>query len=511
MNPFRATLEQPAADELHPGPSIRRAYLLLSGIALLITTGLLVYSETMAFVWDEGFHLLTAQLIDAGKLPYIDFCFPQTPLNAYWNAAWMHVFGQNWRVTHVFAALLVAGCVFLITDFVFARFAVPRWRLASAVVVALFVGLNTIVVEFGTVAQAYGMCLFLTVASFRAAIGAVHRPGVFRPITAGLLAGAAAGSSLLTAPVAPVLLLWMLFYNTRGNRWTKCTAFVAGTIIPFLPVLWLFVKAPYLVFFNIVQYQALFRRVDWAGATPHDVDVLSGWLNSTQALLMGFLAIAGVVFLVKKSAWDRQRRAEFYLCGWLAVALIAYIATAHPTFERYFVFVVPFLSAIATVGLYAVGSQLAHPDRPFWPSAIISLLIALALAKGLFDDRDSATWKDYEDIAKKVNEVTPRDGRLYADELVYFLLRRTPPPGMEFSYGHKLDLPPARAAALHLVSDRELKNEITAGKFDTVQTCNDDKIDEIGLPRLFPHKADVGDCTIFSGKVQHTVTVARAK
>lgn len=491
---------------------MRRAYVLVSSLVLLIAVGLLVYSQTMAFVWDEGFHLLTAQLIDAGKLPYIDFCFPQTPLNAYWNAAWMHFFGQSWRVTHVVAALLDAGCVFLITDFVFARFGAPRWRVACAMVVALFVGLNTNAVEFGTVAQAYGICLFLTVASFRAAISAVSRQTVFYSIAAGLLAGAAADSSLLTAPVAPVLLLWMFFCNTRGNRWIKCAAFVAGVILPFLPVLWLFMKAPYQVFFNIVQYQAMFRRVDWAGATPHDVDVLSGWLNSTQALLMGFLGVAGIVFLVKKNAWDRARRNEFYLCGWLALALTAYIATAHPTFERYFVFVVPFLSAVAAVGLYAVSSRLAHPDRPFWPAAVIALLVILALGKGLFDDRDSVSWKDYEQIAKKVNEVTPPNGGLYADELVYFLLRRTPPAGMEFSYAHKLDLPPAKAAALHLISYGELKKEIAAGKFDTVQTCNDDKIDEFGLPRLFPHKTDIGDCTIFWSKVQpHPAAASPAK
>lgn len=480
----------------------RRASFLLSGMALFLAIGLLVYSQTLAFVWDEGFHLVAAQLIDSGKRPYLDFIFAQTPLNAFWNAAWMRAFGENWRVTHVPAALLSAGSVFLIAHFVLARFAVPRWQLPCALAVAFFVGLNTMVVEFGTVAQAYAICLFLTVASFRAAIVSVERKGVFSSFASGLLAGAAAGSSLLTAPVVPVLLIWMLIYNRAGKRQMKLLAFVAGVIVPFAPVLWLWAKAPRVVFFDIVEYQALYRRADWPGVNAHDVDVLSDWLNSTQVLMMGSLAIAGLLFLSKKSDWQRSRRAEFYLCAWLTAALAAYIATAHPTFDRYFVFVVPFISVMAAVGLYAAGSRLASPDRPFWPAFLVIVLVALALGKALFDDRDSVTWNDYEKIAAKINEVTPRNGTIFADELVYFILHRTPPPGMEFSYSHKVALPRAQEQELHIVSWSELKQQIKAGKFDTVQTCNDDKIDELGLPQLFRNKTEIIDCTIFWNKLR---------
>src|SRR5206468_3735769 len=99
-----------------------------------------------------------------------------------------------------------------------------------------------------------------------------------------LLAGAAAASSLLIAPVIPVLLVWCLIYNRIANRWIKAAAFLVGTGIPFAPVLWLFAKAPRVVFFNLIEYQLLYRRVHWQGATPHDVDVLTSWINSSQAL-----------------------------------------------------------------------------------------------------------------------------------------------------------------------------------------------------------------------------------
>ncbi len=470
-----------------------------------------MYSQTVGFVWDEGFHLLTAQLIDRGKTPYLDFCFPQTPLNAYWNAAWMQVFGQTWRVPHVLATLATAGAVFLTADFLFARFPVPRWRFACALSAALFIGLNSQIVEFGTVGQAYGIGMFLIVAAFRACIAAVGRKSWLLAIVAGLLAGAAAGCSLLTAPVTPLLLIWILLYNRIGNRSSKVAAFVIGALIPFAPVFWLFAKAPRRVLFNVVQYQALYRRVNWNGATPHDVDVLSSWLDSTQALFLGLLAIAGLLFLLKKNGWDPVRRREFSLCAWLSLALVAYIAIAHPTFQRYFVFAVPFVTALATLGLYSVGSRLTSPDRPLLPTLIVTTLVTLYLAKALFDDRDAVTWHDYEQIARKVDQVTPPNGTLYADELVYFATKRPPPSGMEFSYAHKLQLSRAQEALYHIVSERELTEQVKAGKFDTVETCNDDRIDQMDLPNIFPHKTDIGDCSIFWGKVKSVPPAAPKK
>ncbi|MBV9611032.1 MAG: hypothetical protein JO091_01105 [Acidobacteriaceae bacterium] len=510
MDPFPAAVEPPPLDSGNSKAG-QHAQLIAVAVVLLITLGLLVYSQTMGFVWDEGFHLLAAQLILRGEKPYLDFCFPQTPLNAYWNAAWMALFGESWRATHVAAALVTAAAVFLITDFVFRRLTIARWRLPAALTAAFFVGLNTTVVQFATVAQAYGMGMFLSVAAFRISLGAVQKSGWSIAFAAGLLAGAAAGSTLLTAPVAPVLLIWMLIYNRGGSRWAKMTAFLAGCLIPFAPVFWLFVQSPRQVFFNVVQYQALFRRVNWTGATPHDVDVLSAWLNDSQALLLGFLALAGIWFLRKRSSWDTSRRSEFYLCAWLSAALVLYIGTAHPTFTRYFIFATPFATVLAVIGLYAVGSRLVSPERPLVPAAVVMLLLALSLARALFDDRDAVTWHDYSDIARKVDQVTPAHGRLYADELVYFLTRRPPPSGMEFSYSHKLELPPAQEALYHIVSERELNEQVKAGKFATVQSCNDDRIEDMHLEKLFPNKADIVDCSVFWGKVKSSGAAPKAQ
>src|SRR5882762_9297517 len=109
---------------------MQRERLLLLAVLAPVAAILIVYSQTRAFVWDEGFHLLAASLISAGKTPYVDFCFPQTPLNAYWNAGLIHFFGEHWQMPHLFAALFIVGSTALAAEFVLSHFPVERWRLA---------------------------------------------------------------------------------------------------------------------------------------------------------------------------------------------------------------------------------------------------------------------------------------------------------------------------------------------------------------------------------------------
>src|SRR5580698_9728651 len=136
----------------------------LCAAAAMLFAGLLSYSLTRAFSWDEGFHLLAAQLILAGKRPYLDFCFPQTPLNAYLTAGFMRIFGDTWRAVHILEAILVAAAAFLTAEFIRTRFPVPAWRLSASIVAAAAVAMTSQVVLFGTIGQSYGLCLFLAVA-----------------------------------------------------------------------------------------------------------------------------------------------------------------------------------------------------------------------------------------------------------------------------------------------------------------------------------------------------------
>ncbi len=393
-------------------------------------------------------------------------------------------------------------CAVLLTaDFVFTRFPASPWRLAAALAAALLVGLNVLVVQFGTIGQAYGLCLFLIVAAFRLAIFAVDRKSAVWALGAGFLAAAAAGSSLLTAPVAPVLLVWMLFYNREGSRWRKSAAFVAGGALAILPVLALAAQGLPQTVFGIFKYHLLYRDVEWEGAGAQNISVLFAWIDSSHALILGALALAGLMFTIRREA-HRIRRAELYLCFWLAAALAVYLATAHPTFERYYLLIVPFLAIPAAVGLYEIGSRLDARQRALWPLLALTILLGMGLGKALYErhEQDDYSWPAFEAIAKKIDQVTPPGAPLFADEHFYFLTRRPPPSGTEYADAQKIDLPPALSASLHLVPRKEWAKRIQAGMFSTVETCrdeDDERFQVLGVPPLYRQKISIQDCTIF--------------
>jgi len=228
------------------------------------------------------------------------------------------------------------------------------------------------------------------------------------------------------------------------------------------------------------------------------MQALTGWLTDSQSLLLGLLGIFGVIYIARRSAWNPERRSEFYLCGWLALGMAAEMAFAHPTFPRYFCLLAPFLGILAVPGLYAIASRVLQPERPFWPVVIISVIFAGALVWNI-SDRSSVSynWPQYEDIARKAAEMTPFGKQIFAEEEVYFLMKRRPPFGLEFQYSQKLDLPSPRLAALHITPESELKKQLTAGAFWSAATCDDDMIDDFHLDKTFRSKVKVHDCPVY--------------
>ena len=90
-------------------------------VLAIVCGGVLLYSQTLSYYTDEGFDLLAAQLVAAGKRPYIDFFYQHTPLFTWVTAWWMRLFGRDWRSVHGLSALLTSGSVLLAAAFVRSR------------------------------------------------------------------------------------------------------------------------------------------------------------------------------------------------------------------------------------------------------------------------------------------------------------------------------------------------------------------------------------------------------
>ncbi len=459
----------------------------------------MVYAQTLAFAWDEGFHLLAAQLILKGMRPYIDFFHAQTPLYAYWNAFWMRIFGDTWRTAHAVSSLSTTLALWLVGGYVLDRFdgGVWRgnWRLPLAVAAVLMVGLNSQVVQFCTIGQGYGICLLAVVAAFRFAVANVKRDDARFAFGAGFFAGVAAASSLLTAPMGPVVFVWMLL--SPGARLKRALAFLGGGLIPFLPLIKLFVQSPKVVLFGAVKFHLFYRTVDWSESGKQNVDVALGWLESTHAMIFGLLVLLALVFLARTEIPMALRR-ELRLCIWLAAVEGAYLLYVRPTFGRYYLFIVPFVTILSVVGLYYAGTHIGRPQKPLPTMLLLTVLMGLGVGRTINGGKGDYRWSDWVKLAKKVDEVTRPNGVIDADEAVYFIAHRTPPSGMEYSDTHKLRLSKELSDELHVFSKEELARRVKAGTYDTIATCeDDDKVNEDNIPTLYRQKVTIGDCAVY--------------
>ncbi len=481
--------------------TFRRPYLWLCALLAIYAALLIAYSQTLAFTFDESYHLLAAQLIGDGRTPYLDFCFPQTPLNAYWNALWLQVFGQTWRVPHFFEALLTIAALGLITDYAYRRFPVAEWRFVAGLTALCTFGLSAHVFTYGSL-QAYGMCLLGLAAAFRMAPRAVERESAIAAALVGCFASVAAAASLLTFTAAPVFLLWILYYNRAGKRWLKFAAFAVGAAVPFAPVWVLFARGFSQTWFNLFRYHVYFRRLYWPETTRHDLEILTGWIDSGQALLLGLLAIAGLAFVLRRSGWSSAQRSEYVLSAWLAAVLAATVGRAHPTFARYFLLTAPFAAILAAAGLYAIVSRVLDAPRPLWPVWLLAFLFALGLGKALNDRAGGDSWPQYEKIAAKVQQVTAKDAVVFGDEPIYFLTHRAPPPGYELSYTHKVVLPPAEGALMHILTEAQVKAQVRSGIFETAYSCDEGDEDTYGVKGVYREHAAVEGCVVYWGVVK---------
>jgi hypothetical protein len=262
-------------------------------------------------------------------------------------------------------------------------------------------------------------------------------------------------------------------------------------------VLWLLAHNPRVVVFDIFRYHVFYRRSDWPGATEHDLEVFRSIFTAPAAVLIAILAALGLWFVLRSPEW-RERRPDLVLAAALGIALAIFVSTAHPTFERYYLLTTPFLAILGAIGLYEIAKRTGALERPWWPVATVGVILGATLVYEVRGWREEMHWSDIEPLARKVDEVSAPGAKLYVDEHIAFLTRRTPLEGNEYLSSHKLRLPEELARAVHIIPQPEWDRRISEGEFDTIQTCEgEDWIKDWALPSLYRSRADISDCSVF--------------
>jgi hypothetical protein len=493
---------------VHKAPLFGPRFVQLIATALILVF-LLIHSQTFSGFFDESFHMIAAQLINQGRWPYADFFYQHTPLFPMIAALWMKVFGDTWRSLHVLSTLLAGGCVYHVTDYVRRTIPDNGWRNSAIAVTAVLFGLNTLTVRFATIAQPYALCLILIVASFTFAVRSADSKSRTPIFLAGVCAGGAVCSSLLTLPVVPIELAWIVFQAPDSRSRVKQTLqFTAGVVIALVPFLVLFLHAPAATFFDTVRYHAAYRG--WASAAEarhHEVDVLSSWIDSGQALVLLLLASIGALSIVSRSLWTDRLRKELLLCVLLVLGFAVFSSIPYPTFDQYYVFAIPFLAILSAAGMYAIGVRTSTTNRHTLIAAAICAVYFLGLGSSVRRNPNfyaEKYWPGLDRIADEVNRVTPAGQAVYSDDAnLYVASHRLPPSGVENVYAPDARISAQHAAALHVMLLPEIKTAVESGEFASVVTCITlHRLDTARMQQLFANREDFRDqrCSLFWGR-----------
>lgn len=459
----------------------------------IVSAALIAFSQTGAiYDGDEGLHLVAALAVKDGQRPYVDFFYWHQPLYLYLAASWMALVGESWRSVHVLSAVLTAACAVLVGTIGIGAGQMGTRQTLSGVVGASFFGLNVLVLKWGTIGHNYALCLLLSVAGFGLVIRTVRQPGVWGAFWTGFCAGGATATSLLVVPLAPMLLIWLILNNTAGDWRAKSVYFLGATMIPFLPLSWLALDAPYPTFFGLVAHH-LFYRAPIDNVTALQWEILLSWSKSPQALMLILLSAIGLWAAVRHPD-GKAARNHFYLCASLVIAIGIFVAVIHPPARTpYFVLTTPFLAMLAAAGTDALA-QRVRPARPSWVVALMVGFFILSGVGSIYRERSwISEWARVESFAAAVNRVTPAEASFYTSyAFVYFAARHRPPPGLENGWASHMPLSADLLSSLRVMPASVASEKVRSGGFETTLLWRDDpRFDRATLERVYRQARDL--------------------
>ncbi len=372
-----------------------------------VSTLLVAWSVTHAYVGDESFHLLAAKLIAAGRKPYVDFFYQHPPLFAYIMAAILRIAGVSWRTVHVFSALCTIGCILFAIAFGRRIYADTKERWWNAALVTALIGANAYVLMFATTGFPFGFCLLCVTASLYWSQSHTS-VGLF---LCGLLAAAAAAASLLVAPIIPVLLIWIWLRERTRFLWL-----MLGVSAGFLPLFAFLLAAPAQTIRDVIGFHLIDRpSFGWR----FNLGEVARWLLPTQGSILTVVAVASL---------RARKESAIRLCALIALVLGVVLLVIKTTASFYFVVLTPFLSILAASWLTDAMAR-NREGGDLLSGAIIVLYLIGLMVIGRFRGIE-APYREVRQLARAIEACAP-SGNFYANQATYFEAPTLPPAHME--------------------------------------------------------------------------------
>lgn len=286
---------------------------------------------------DEGYYAAAARLVAMGRLPYLDFFYPQTPLLPFILAPFTWLCGASlWllRAAPVVAVALAAWCLALYGRASRRRLGIP------ALTPVLMLALDPHFLSWNVTLKTYGAANLGVLATLVALDRGVRGRGSRWLAVGGALAALTVGVRLLYAGWAAVLVGGVVILLWREREVRQVGALVAGALAGAAPTVFFLARDPDRFLFNTLRYHQLrFSVHDLSGAGFGEraldaLAVLGGALAAAPYLaLLLVLAVWGL-----RSLRDDRTQEARLLRVWSLAALVHFVVCLlpDPAYRQYF-------------------------------------------------------------------------------------------------------------------------------------------------------------------------------
>ncbi len=461
-------------------PQKRQKIILAVALGIFLT-GAILYSPHRPIDGDEGYYCTAARLVSEGRVPYLDFFYPQMPLLPYLYAPAYMVVGSSLEGMRLFSILLMALGLLFWGLFLLRHLRDRPWMFLVGLVL---VGTNPYYLSWSLTVKTYALANTGVFFVMWALDRGLTRPRARWFLAAGLGAGLTTAARLLYLPWSVALAILLMFPTIHGGQQKpgggaarRRTGFFAlGMLLVAAPVLFLASRDPAAFWFNNLQYHRLrFSPLASDSELIHAFIALKTLfmtvITSPHLLLQLLLAGFGCRSCLRRGNGVLGPLVVFAAVGSIVHTFVCLIPD--PVYPQYFTSpLAPLLAPLVVAGIIELevlvrnrGLRLAAwISRGVLALALLLTVIDLQVLKTGMNQAQVWTFDNLHRMSTAIEMITqPQDTVLAFWSGYVFESGRRYVPGMEnhFAPGVSEKLSQAEKIHFHIAGEEALRETIT--------------------------------------------------
>ena len=288
---------------------------------------------------DEGYYASAARLVGEGKMPYVDFFYPQAPILPFVYGAWTQLNGYSLAWLRALSAILTAGTLALWGWFLLVVYGKVPWVAYAAFFAVLF---SPFLLSWGVLIKTFALGNFLATTMLICIWRASRSRNMKWMLLAGVSSGLLVSTRLLYAAVPVAVAIW-IFFRVKAvsglQPRSSLLSFAAGTAVASIPALLLYIHDPDVFMFNNLGYhflrsepQPLYLHMQHAASFLGETVVAHPYM--ILVIILALLGVYAATRSVLGKTVDPSALNEVALVS--TAGLLVVSLTPIPLYEQYF-------------------------------------------------------------------------------------------------------------------------------------------------------------------------------